>query len=230
MAMTGIIDVSTIDTPPLNKKPIKTKIVSSEDVDYIKERIEFELNRDGQCYILFNDTNRLENKKEEILDLMKDSGLELNIGIIHGKLKPKETDEIMNDFKNRKYNILLATTIIEVGMNIASCNSIIIIGSDKLGLAQLHQLRNRVSRGGIQGYCVLVYDKNLSGIAIKRLKAMEEHYQLGSGEVLARIDMELRGSGTIIGVQQSGHISKVGLDLYNELLGQEIQRQKEELI
>lgn len=231
MAMSGIIDVSTIDTPPLNKKPIETKVVSSNDTDYIKTSIEFELKRDGQCYILLNNTNALEDKKEEIINLMKDTGLEVNIGIVNSKMKSKDMNKVMSDFKNKKYNILIATTVIEVGISIGNANTMIILDASILGLAQLHQLRNRISRNGIQGYCVLVYDKDreLNNIAIQRLKAMERYNQLGAGSILAKKDMEMRGAGNLVGTEQSGHMSKIGLDLYNEILENEIKKQKEEL-
>jgi transcription-repair coupling factor (superfamily II helicase) len=224
MCNIGLRDISVLTTPPKNKKAIDTKNIQWND-NIITEYIARELDRQGQIYFIDNDIEELETMKQKLLKLVPF----LRIAIVHGKLKKKDSDLIMKDFITKKYDLLLATTVIEVGVTVKNCNSIIIYKAESLGISQLHQLRGRCGRNSQQAYCLLVTEENkqINNISKKRLRAMEQHSELGGGIELAKEDMIQRGSGSIIdGKAQKGHMGIITYEYYIELLENYIKNKK----
>lgn len=214
-ALLGIRDISNLQTPPVNRLAIETRL-SRFDNALIRHAILRELNRDGQIYFVHNrikDINRIASKLQELVP-------EARVTIIHGQMDEELIEERMVAFLERRYDILLATTIIESGLDIPNSNTIFINDGDRYGLAELHQLRGRVGRSKNRAYCYVLVDeqKLIKTDAQKRLKAIEEYTQLGAGFQIALRDLEIRGAGNILGSEQSGHIAAIGYELYCQLL------------
>ncbi len=215
MAMSGLREVSIIATPPPNRHSIKTFI--SEWIDsMVQEACLREIKRGGQVYFLHNEVKTMERQARELLRLLPEARIE----IAHGQMPERELEQIMLDFYHQKFNILICTTIIESGIDLPSANTIIINRADKLGLAQLHQLRGRVGRSHHRAYAYLLIPpkKLITKDAVKRLEAIETSGELGAGFMLASHDLEIRGAGELLGDGQSGQIQEIGFTLYTELL------------
>lgn len=227
MSMSGLRNLSLIETPPVDRYPIQTYVLS-ENKAIIKDAIYKELSRNGQCFILFNNIGKMEEKRQEILQLIPDA----KIVCAHGKMSKQELEEIMENFVMGEFNILLCTTIIETGIDIPNVNTLIIFDADHFGLSQLYQIRGRVGRSNKIAYCYLMYDKSkvLSEVAIKRLNAIKEFTELGSGFAIAMRDLAIRGAGDILGSEQAGFIDTVGIELFMQMLEEEISKLKGEEI
>ena len=227
MSLSGIKDISVINTPPQNRLPIKT-FVGEYNEQTVKNAIVNELDRDGQVFYLYNRVETIEEFKLELQKLVPNA----RIAIGHGQLSEKQLEDVIIGFDNHDYDILLCTTIIENGIDIPNANTMIIHEADKLGLAQLYQLRGRVGRSDKQAYCYCFYKKSkeLSHEASERLKAIKEFTTLGSGYRIAMRDVELRGVGNILGTKQHGHMVNVGFDTYCQLLEETVNELKGEAI
>ena len=225
MSLSGIKDISVINTPPQNRLPIKT-YVGEYNEQTVKNAIINELDRDGQVFYLYNRVETIEEFKLELQKLVPNA----RIAVGHGQLSEKQLEDVIISFDNHESDILLCTTIIENGLDIPNANTIIIHEADKLGLAQLYQLRGRVGRSEKQAYCYCFYKKNkeLSKEATERLKAIKEFTTLGSGYRIAMRDVEIRGVGNILGTKQHGHMINVGFDTYCQLLEETVQELKGE--
>ena len=225
MSLSGIKDISIINTPPQNRLPIKT-FVGEYNEQTVKNAIVNELDRDGQVFYLYNKVETIEEFKLELQKLVPNA----KIAIGHGQLNEKALEEVIVDFSNHETDILLCTTIIENGLDIPNANTIIIHEADKLGLAQLYQLRGRVGRCEKQAYCYCLYKKSkeLTKEAAERLKAIKEFTTLGSGYRIAMRDVEIRGVGNVLGTKQHGHMINVGFDTYCQLLEETVLELKGE--
>jgi len=215
MSMLGIRDISNLTTPPTNRIPVETK-PTRWDTSLIRAAIERELARDGQVFFVHNRIHDI----HKVADRLRQIVPEASIGIAHGRLNETELEEVMVGFVQGKTDILLATTIIESGLDIPRANTIFIDGADQYGLADLHQLRGRVGRSHHRAWCYLLVDETarLTSTAAKRLRAIQEFSSMGAGFSLAMRDLEIRGAGNLLGTQQSGHIATVGYELYCRLL------------
>lgn len=215
MSFLGIKDLSVIKTPPKKRQSIKTYIIK-EDAQTLKMAIEKELARGGQVYIVHNKVQDIEIYTAKIRELVPNS----RIIYAHGQLPERELEKRITDFFNYKFDILISTTIIESGIDIPRANTMIIDRADTFGLSQLHQLRGRIGRSDKKAYAYFIVPshKKVSDVAAKRLQALQTYASLGSGYSLATSDLEIRGSGDILGPEQSGHIANIGLELYMELL------------
>jgi len=224
-AMSGMRELSIIETPPTGRLPITTHVGPYED-SVVKEAIQKELDRHGQVFYVHNRVKSLNTRLHFLKELMPG----VSIGVVHGQLTGDEIEKVMWEFTHRKHQILLATTIIESGIDIPSANTLIVEEAEDFGLSQLYQLRGRVGRERQKAYCYLFYSPSvpLTQDARARLEALREFTELGSGYRLAVRDMEIRGAGNLLGQQQHGHIAAVGLDLYSQLLQEEIARLKGE--
>ncbi|MBQ2611040.1 DEAD/DEAH box helicase, partial [bacterium] len=220
MSLSGIKDISIINTPPKNRLPIKT-FVGQWNENLVKNAIIHELDRDGQVFYLYNRVETILDMKRKLQELVPNA----RIAIGHGQMDEKTLENVIIDFANKEYDILLATTIIENGIDIPNANTMIIHNADKFGLAQLYQLRGRVGRSERQAYCYCFYTKthNMTKDAIQRLKAIKEFTTLGSGYQIAMRDVEIRGVGNILGTKQHGHMVNVGFDTYCELLEEAVK-------
>lgn len=220
MSLSGIKDMSVINTPPKNRLPIKT-YVGEWNENMVKNAIIHELDREGQVFYLYNRVETIQEFKAQLQRIVPNA----RIAVGHGQMNEKELEEVIVDFANREYDILLATTIIENGIDIPNANTMIIHNADKFGLAQLYQLRGRVGRSQRQAYCYCFYTKNkdITKDAVHRLKAIKEFTTLGSGYQIALRDVEIRGVGNILGTKQHGHMINVGFDTYCELLEETVQ-------
>ena len=227
MSLSGIKDISVINTPPQNRLPIKT-YVGEYNEQTVKNAIVNELDRDGQVFYLYNRVETIEEFKLELQKLVPQA----RIAIGHGQLSEKQLEDVIIGFDNHESDILLCTTIIENGLDIPNANTMIIHEADKLGLAQLYQLRGRVGRSEKQAYCYCFYKKNkeLSEEATERLKAIKEFTTLGSGYRIAMRDVEIRGVGNILGTKQHGHMINVGFDTYCQLLEETVNELKGETV
>lgn len=225
MALSGLKDLSVINTPPKNRLPVKT-YVGEFNEGYLKNAINHELQRDGQVYFIHNRVENIARMGKYIQELIPNA----KVAIAHGQMHEKELEKIMFDFLNKEYDILVSTTIVESGLDIPNTNTIIVNDSDRFGLAQLYQLRGRVGRSDRQAYCYCFYkqSKELNEEAIKRLKAIREFTSLGSGYQIAMRDIEIRGVGNILGAKQHGHMVNVGFDTYCMLLEECIKEIKQE--
>ena len=225
MSLSGIKDISIINTPPQNRLPIKT-YVGEFNEQTIKNAITNELDRDGQVFYLYNRVETIEEFKLELQKLIPNA----RIAVGHGQLNEKQLEDVIVNFSNHESDILLCTTIIENGLDIPNANTIIIHDADKLGLAQLYQLRGRVGRSEKQAYCYCFYKKTkeLSKEATERLKAIKEFTTLGSGYRIAMRDVEIRGVGNVLGTKQHGHMINVGFDTYCQLLEETVLELKGE--
>jgi len=221
LALTGARDLSVIETAPTNRHPIQT-IVKTFDEKVIVEAVRHEIRRGGQVFYLHNRIDTIALMAARLGQLLP----ELTIGVGHGQMDASELERVMTDFVAGKYHMLVCTTIIESGLDIPNCNTIIIEGADRFGLSQLYQLRGRVGRFKHQAYAYLLLHRHtrLLDVARQRLSAMRQHNQLGAGFRIAMRDLELRGAGNLLGAEQSGHIVGVGFELYCQLLRQSVAR------
>lgn len=220
MSIVGVRDMSVIYEPPQARKPVQTYVLEY-DLDVIKEAITKELERNGQVFYLYNNVENIEAKAAEISNLVP----EAEVSFAHGQMSGREIEEIMFDFINKKTNVLVCTTILESGIDIPNANTIIVENADRLGLAQLYQIRGRVGRSDKQAYAYITYkpDKLLSEVADKRLKAIKEFTEFGSGFKIAMRDLEIRGAGSLLGEIQHGHMEQVGYEMYCKLLDEVVK-------
>ena len=223
MSIVGIRDMSCLYEPPHNRIPVQTYVLEY-DTEVVKEAITKELERGGQVFYLYNKTETIERKANEISKLVP----EAKVGFAHGKMSGKELEDIMLEFINKEINVLVCTTILESGIDIPNANTIIVENADRLGLAQLYQIRGRVGRSDKQAYAYITYkrDKLINEVAEKRLKAIKEFTEFGSGFKIAMRDLEIRGAGSLIGEMQHGHMDQVGYDTYCKLLDEVVKEMK----
>ena len=221
LAMGGVKDMSIIDTAPINRYPVQTYVVEENDF-LLKDAIYKELSSDGQVYILNNNIEKLSDELDNIIKLVP----EAKVCIAHGKMEKNTLDNIITDFVEGKYNVLLCTTIIETGIDIPNVNTLIIKNADKFGLSQLYQIRGRVGRSDRVAYAYMMYEKGkmLNDIAVKRLKSIKDFTELGSGYKIAMRDLSIRGAGELLGSEQSGFVDYVGIDLYMDMINEEINK------
>ena len=227
MALSGLRDLSIIDTPPVNRYPVQTYVVEEQDL-LIKDAIYKELSRKGQVFVLYNRIEDLDRIVDKISSLVP----EARITYAHGKMTKEELESKMEDFVEYKYDILICTTIIENGIDIANANTLIVFDADRFGLSQLYQIRGRVGRSDKVAYAYLLYDKKkiLNETAIKRLQAIKEFTELGSGYKIAMRDLSIRGAGDIFGSDQAGFVDSVGISLYMKLIEDELKKAKGEYV
>ncbi len=220
MSIVGIRDMSVIYEPPQNRIPVQTYVLEYDE-EVIREAITKELERDGQVFYLYNNVENIDKKANEIAELVP----EAKVGFAHGQMTGKELEEIMLDFIEKRINVIVCTTILESGIDIPNANTIIVENADRLGLAQLYQIRGRVGRSDKQAYAYVMYkrDKLLSEIADKRLRAIKEFTEFGSGFKIALRDLEIRGAGSLLGEYQHGHMEQVGYDMYCKLLDEVVK-------
>lgn len=225
MSLIGIRDMSVLEEPPMDRMPIQTFVMEYNE-EMVREAINRELARDGQVYYVYNRVNNIDEVANTIAKLVPDA----NVAFAHGQMKEHELERIMYDFINGDIDVLVSTTIIETGLDISNVNTIIIHDADNLGLSQLYQLRGRVGRSNRTSYAFLMYKRNkmLKEIAEKRLHAIREFTELGSGFKIAMRDLEIRGAGNLLGAQQSGHMEAVGYDLYCKMLNEAVKELKNE--
>ena len=223
MSMVGIRSLSLIETPPVDRYPVQTYVIE-ENKQIIKDAIYKEMSRNGQVFLLYNSVENIEKKVYEIQSLVP----EARIIYAHGRLTKEELEDRMQSFIDHEYDILICTTIIETGIDIPNANTLIILDADRFGLSQLYQIRGRVGRSNKIAYAYLMYSpsKMLNEIAIKRLNAIKDFTELGSGFSIATRDLSIRGAGDILGSEQAGFIDTVGIDLYLKMLHDEIDRLK----
>ena len=223
MSMSGIRGLALIETPPEKRRPIQTYVMP-ENKNIIKDAIYKELSREGQVFMLYNSVEKIDSKLSEIKALVP----EASIRFAHGRMTKEELENIMNDFTNHEFDILLCTTIIETGIDIPNVNTLIIIDADHFGLSQLYQIRGRIGRSDRIGYAYLMYNnrKELNDLAVKRLNTIKEFTELGSGFKIAMRDLSIRGAGDILGSEQSGFIDSIGIDLYLKMLKEEVDKLK----
>ena len=223
MSILGIRDMSVIYEPPQNRRPVQTYVLEYDD-EVVKEAITREIERNGQVFYLYNKVEGIEKKANEVSKLVP----EAKVGFAHGKMTGKELEQIMMDFIQKKIDLLVCTTILESGIDIPNANTIIVENADRLGLAQLYQIRGRVGRSDRQAYAYITYkrEKLLSEVADKRLKAIKEFTEFGSGFKIAMRDLEIRGAGSLLGEIQHGHMEQVGYDTYCRLLDEVVKEMK----
>lgn len=227
MALSGLRDLSIIDTPPTNRYPVQTYVIQENDL-IVKDAIYKELSRNGQIFVLYNKVASIESKLNQLHNLVP----EARITYAHGQMSKKELEDVMESFVNYEYDILLCTTIIETGIDISNANTLIIYDADNFGLSQLYQLRGRVGRSNRIAYAYLMYDKQkmLNDIAVKRLQAIKEFTELGSGYRIAMRDLSIRGAGDLLGSEQAGFVDTVGIELYMQMIEEEMRRMKGEVV
>ncbi|MFD2444306.1 transcription-repair coupling factor [Bacillus sp. CGMCC 1.16607] len=223
MSMLGVRDLSVIETPPENRFPVQTYVMEYNGA-LVREAIERELARDGQVYFLYNRVEDIERKAEEIRMLVPDA----RVAYAHGKMTENELESTMLSFLSGEFDVLVSTTIIETGVDIPNVNTLIVFDADRMGLSQLYQLRGRVGRSNRVAYSYFTYrkDKVLTEVAEKRLQAIKEFTELGSGFKIAMRDLSIRGAGNLLGAQQHGFIDSVGFDLYSQMLKEAIDERK----
>lgn len=221
MAMSGLRDLSIIDTAPVNRYPVQTYVIAENEL-IVKDAIYKELTRKGQIFILYNKVASISDFCDKLRALIP----EARINFAHGQMTKKELDDIMESFVNYDFDILVCTTIIETGIDIPNANTLIIYNADHFGLSQLYQIRGRVGRSDKIAYAYLLYDnrKVLNDIAVKRLQAIKDFTELGSGYRIAMRDLSLRGAGDILGSEQAGFVDSVGISLYTKMVEEEIKR------
>lgn len=223
MSMLGIRDLSVIETPPENRFPVQTYVVEHNPM-FIKEAIEREMARNGQVFLLNNRIENIEKVAREVDDLVEGA----RVGIAHGRMNESELENVMLGFLDGEFDVLVSTTIIETGVDIPNVNTLIVYDADHMGLSQLYQLRGRVGRSNRVAYAYFTYqkDKILNEVAEKRLQAIKEFTELGSGFKIAMRDLSIRGAGNLLGAQQHGFIDSVGFDLYSQMLKEAIDARK----
>jgi transcription-repair coupling factor (superfamily II helicase) len=227
MAVTGIREMSTITTPPEERHPILTYVGPADDAQ-IKAAIHRELLRDGQIFYLHNRVESIDRAASKIQELVP----EARIRVAHGQMSEGALEEVILAFWNRDFDVLVCTTIVESGLDIANANTLIVERADNFGLSQLHQLRGRVGRGRERAYAYFLYpaDQPLSEVALDRLKTIATNTDLGAGMRVALKDLEIRGAGNLLGGEQSGHIADVGFDLYMRMVGEAVHDYKAGII
>lgn len=215
MAMMGVRDLSVIETPPENRFPVQTYVLEYSAA-LVREAIEREMARGGQVYFLYNQVQNIEQMADQIRMLVPDA----RVAVAHGQMPENDLERVMLEFLDGEFDVLVSTTIIETGVDIPNVNTLIIYNADKMGLSQLYQLRGRVGRSNRIAYAYFTYqrDKVLSETAEKRLQAIKEFTELGSGFKIAMRDLSIRGAGNILGAEQHGHIATVGFELYSQML------------
>ncbi|MTI46483.1 MAG: transcription-repair coupling factor [Firmicutes bacterium] len=221
MSMIGIRDMSVIEEPPEERYPVQTYVVE-HNRQLIRDAVVKEINRGGQIYVVYNRVKGIRKVAAELKELVP----EARIAVGHGQMNERELEKVMVDFLDQEYDVLVCTTIIETGLDIPNVNTIIIYDSDKMGLSQLYQLRGRVGRSNRLAFAYLTYqrDKVLSEVAEKRLKAIKEFTEFGSGFKIAMRDLEIRGAGNLLGQEQHGHMAAIGYDLYVKYLEQTVRQ------
>ena len=226
MSLTGVRDISVIETPPEDRYPIQTYVVEQND-QLIRDAILREIGRGGQVYFVYNRVESIDSMANYIRNLVP----ECKVGIMHGQMTEKELETEMIAFMNKEYDVLVCTTIIETGIDISNVNTMIVHNADKMGLSQLYQLRGRVGRANRIAYAYFIYtkDKILTEVAEKRLKALKDFTELGSGFKIAMRDLEIRGAGNMMGSSQHGHMASIGYDLYCRMLEDTIKLIKGEI-
>lgn len=227
MSLSGIRDISVIETPPRDRLPIQT-YVSEESDQLLKDVITRELSRGGQAFVVYNRVESIEEFASHLRKLLPNA----SIGVAHGQMQERLLENVIDRLYKGQYNVLISTTLIENGINLPLANTMVVIEADRLGLSQLYQLRGRIGRSDRLSYAYLTYikDKHLTDEAYKRLEAIKEFSQLGSGFKIAMRDLELRGAGNIFGKEQHGHIAKVGYDMFVKLLDEEVKDIKGERV
>ena len=222
MSLIGVRSLSQLDTPPLNRHPVQTYVIE-KNFNMIKEIIQREIAREGQVFYLYNNVKNIYAVATKLRN-----ELDIDVGVAHGQMDRDEIEDVMIRFTNNEYQVLVCTTIIETGIDIPNANTIIIEDADRFGLSQLYQIKGRVGRSDRLAYAYLLYrpDKQLSEIAMKRLKSIKEFAQLGSGYKIAMRDLTIRGAGDLLGPQQAGFIDTIGIDMYMEMLHDAIAKEK----
>lgn len=223
MSLIGIRDMSVLEEPPMDRIPIQTYVMEYNE-ELVREAISREMARGGQAYYVFNRVKEIEDVAHRLSELIP----EANVAFAHGQMKEHELEKIMYQFINGEIDVLVSTTIIETGLDISNVNTILIQDADNLGLSQLYQLRGRVGRSNRTAYAFLMYkrDKMLKEVAEKRLAAIKEYTELGSGFKIAMRDLEIRGAGNLLGAKQHGHMEAVGYDLYCKMLNEAVKEAK----
>lgn len=226
MSLIGIRDMSVLEEAPVDRMPIQTYVMEYNE-EMVREAIERELSRQGQVYYVYNRVKDIAEITDKIQKLVPDA----NVAFAHGQMSERQLENIMYDFINGEIDVLVSTTIIETGLDISNANTMIIHDSDRMGLSQLYQLRGRVGRSNRMAYAFLLYrrDKLLKEVAEKRLAAIREYTDLGSGVKIAMRDLEIRGAGNLLGEEQHGHMEAVGYDLYCKMLNEAVKHLKGEL-
>ena len=225
MAVTGIREMSVIETPPEERHPVLT-FVGPYDDKQIAAAINRELMREGQVFFVHNRVESIDRVARRIGELVPDA----RIAVAHGQMNENALEQVIVDFWDKQIDVLVCTTIVESGIDIANANTLIVDRADTFGLSQLHQLRGRVGRGRERAYAYFLYapDKPLTETAHERLATIAQHTDLGSGMHIAMKDLEIRGAGNLLGGEQSGHIADVGFDLYVRLVGEALAEYKDE--
>ena len=220
MSLAGIRDLSVITTPPTDRLSVRTYVCRATD-DVVRDAIRRELSRGGQIFFVHNRVHSIESRAAWITSLVP----EARVIIGHGQMDPAKLERVMIDFTEGRFNVLVSTTIIESGIDIPTANTMLVDQADRLGLAQLYQLRGRVGRGQERGYCYLLVpgEAAIDRDARARLAVIQKFTELGSGFHVASHDLELRGSGELLGTRQKGHVQAVGLDLYSQLLDEAVR-------
>ena len=223
MSLVGARDMSIIETPPAERFPVQTYVVENNDA-VISGAIKREIKRGGQVYFVYNRVDTIDRMRDHLQDLVPDA----RIMTAHGQMPEEMLEQVMMDFYEGRYDILLATSIVENGLDVANANTIIVYNADHFGLSQLYQMRGRVGRSHHMAFAYFVYqgDKILTETAEKRLQAMKEFAQLGAGFKIAMRDLEIRGAGNLLGSQQHGHIASVGFEMYCKLLEEAVENLK----
>lgn len=223
MSLIGIRDMSVLEEPPMDRLPIQTYVMEYNE-EMVREAINRELARDGQVFYVYNKVKDIDEVTTKIQALVPQA----NVAFAHGQMKERELEKIMYRFINGEIDVLVSTTIIETGLDISNVNTMIIHDADNMGLSQLYQLRGRVGRSNRTAYAFLMYRRNkmLKEVAEKRLAAMKEYSELGSGFKIAMRDLEIRGAGNLLGAEQSGHMEAVGYDLYCKMLNEAVKEAK----
>lgn len=227
MSLSGIRDISIIETPPRDRLPIQTYVAEEND-ELIKDVLSRELARGGQAFVVYNRVETIEEFASHLRKLLPNA----SIGVAHGQMTERALESVIEKLYSGVYNILIATTLIENGINLPEANTMVVIEADRLGLSALYQLRGRIGRSNRLSYAYLTYvkDKHITEDAYKRLEAIKEFSQLGSGFKIAMRDLELRGAGNVFGKEQHGHIAKVGYDMFVKLLDEEVKELRGEKI
>ena len=223
MSLMGIRGLSQIETPPKDRLPVQTYVIEKNNT-LVKQVIERELARNGQVFYLYNRTNEIANIAHNIQTTIPNA----KVAIGHGQMDKDELEDVMLRFMNKEFNVLVCTTIIETGIDIPNANTIIVEDADRFGLSQLYQIRGRVGRSNRGAYAYLLYRKNkiMNDEAVKRLKAIKEFTELGSGYKIAMRDLSIRGSGDILGGKQAGFIDSIGFEMYMQILQDAINQRK----
>ena len=223
MSLIGIRDMCVMEEPPQERMPIQTFVMEYND-EIVRDAINRELARGGQVYFVYNRVQDIADMAGRVQSLVPDA----NVAFAHGQMGERQLEEIMYDFVNGDIDVLVSTTIIETGLDIPNANTMIIHGAERMGLSQLYQLRGRVGRSNRMAYAFLMYNRNkmLTEVAEKRLGAIRDFTELGSGVKIAMRDLEIRGTGNLLGAKQSGHMEAVGYDLYCKMLNQAIETLK----